>query len=336
MKFFRSSIALRLTIWFLLLSFLPLVVMAVFVRRNVNDSFEKAAILAQSSQASVNAAYLASADYDLAAFTRHLAHSQPAFGEHFVVDSDGTILFHPNTALVGGSLFDGYEAETVRTILGQESGGLIDKRADRIIGFSHFLGNRELVDIVAVEASTLFDATNQLTRVSSLQLAISLIIISFVGGLVIWFVVGSPLRELTRAAQELGRGNLSVELDATDMDDELAILASTIIETQTEIRSLVTGLESQVSELDHAYASLRESDDRFRTIFDSMNDAILVHNLESGAILDVNKKFFDMYGYNSDEIHGLTMKDLIANTDGYNFQNMLHVIRQVKDRKSVV
>ena len=59
MKFLPSSVALRLTIWFLLLSILPLGVTAVFVRRNVVDSFERLAMLAQQAQAEANVSWLA-------------------------------------------------------------------------------------------------------------------------------------------------------------------------------------------------------------------------------------------------------------------------------------
>ncbi|RZN33931.1 MAG: PAS domain S-box protein [Methanosarcinales archaeon] len=47
---------------------------------------------------------------------------------------------------------------------------------------------------------------------------------------------------------------------------------------------------------------LRASEARFRTIFDSINDAVLIHDIETGAILDINNTACDMYGYPREEL----------------------------------
>ena len=49
---------------------------------------------------------------------------------------------------------------------------------------------------------------------------------------------------------------------------------------------------------------LRESEDRFRTIFDSINDCVFIHDIDTGAILNVNNTTCDMYGYAREELHG--------------------------------
>ncbi|MEA3282725.1 MAG: PocR ligand-binding domain-containing protein [Euryarchaeota archaeon] len=49
--------------------------------------------------------------------------------------------------------------------------------------------------------------------------------------------------------------------------------------------------------------ALNESEDRFRTIFDSVNDAIFIHDIETGAILNVNNTACNMYGYTREEFH---------------------------------
>jgi len=47
--------------------------------------------------------------------------------------------------------------------------------------------------------------------------------------------------------------------------------------------------------------ALRASEERFFSIFNSVNDAIFIHDADSGAILDVNNKMCDMYGYTREE-----------------------------------
>jgi PAS domain S-box-containing protein len=58
--------------------------------------------------------------------------------------------------------------------------------------------------------------------------------------------------------------------------------------------------------------ALRHSEQRFRAIFDSVNDAIFVQDLTDGRILEVNQATCEMYGYTMDEIRHLTIEDLSA------------------------
>lgn len=329
MKPLSSSVAWRLTIWFLFLSILPMVVVAVFVRRNVLAALEQVAIVSQRNQAVMNASHLAELNDANDNPLEHIAHNQPDDGEHFLVDGQGLILFHANPARVGVSLAEFYSPESLQLIFGAESGGFVDEKSGYLVGFSRVPGS-DWVDVIAVESGVLSSEIGYLTRISSLQLALSLIVVAFAGGLVIWFLVGHPLRQLTWAAKELGRGNLDVELDAATMEDELGILAVAFNESRLKISTLVNGLEQQLKELASTSSSLRDSEARFRTIFDSINDAILVKDFSSDSILDVNSKFCEMFGYQPDDLRDLSVKNLLDSDGDYDYKNMRRMIRHVK------
>lgn len=49
-------------------------------------------------------------------------------------------------------------------------------------------------------------------------------------------------------------------------------------------------------------ALLRHSEERFHTIYDSLNDAIFIHDAETGRILDVNETACRLYGYGREEL----------------------------------
>lgn len=51
-----------------------------------------------------------------------------------------------------------------------------------------------------------------------------------------------------------------------------------------------------------ASARLQQSEDRFHTIYDSLNDAIFIHDAETGRILDVNETACSFYLYSKQEI----------------------------------
>jgi PAS domain S-box-containing protein len=65
--------------------------------------------------------------------------------------------------------------------------------------------------------------------------------------------------------------------------------------------------QDQIAERMVAEAALRESEQRFRTIFDSINDAIIVHDPSTGEILDVNRTMCVLYGYGREEALRLTI-----------------------------
>jgi PAS domain S-box-containing protein len=69
--------------------------------------------------------------------------------------------------------------------------------------------------------------------------------------------------------------------------------------------------------------ALRNSEQRFRAIFDSVNDAIFVQEFGDGRILDVNQKMCEMYGYTAEEACRLTIEDLSAGTAPYRKQDVI-------------
>ena len=54
-------------------------------------------------------------------------------------------------------------------------------------------------------------------------------------------------------------------------------------------------VESKTESLRTAVDALTASEERVRTIFDNVNDAIVIHDLDSGAILEVNRRMREMY-----------------------------------------
>lgn len=61
-----------------------------------------------------------------------------------------------------------------------------------------------------------------------------------------------------------------------------------------------------------AEKELRDSELHFRTLFDASGEAILIHELPSCAIIDINKTGCDMFGYSRQEIFQLKVGDLCS------------------------
>ena len=64
-----------------------------------------------------------------------------------------------------------------------------------------------------------------------------------------------------------------------------------------------------ITERKHTEEALRNSERNYREIFNAVNDAIFVHDAETGAILDVNDAMRRLYGFTYDETAGLHVSD---------------------------
>ncbi len=72
----------------------------------------------------------------------------------------------------------------------------------------------------------------------------------------------------------------------------------------------------------------QRSDERFRAIYNSINDAILILDSQTGTILDINEKTSEMFGYTLQEIAQLDILALSSATPPYAQENTLEWIKQ--------
>jgi PAS domain S-box-containing protein len=68
------------------------------------------------------------------------------------------------------------------------------------------------------------------------------------------------------------------------------------------------GTLRDITGLKRAEGELRESEQNYRSIFNAANDAIFVHDMETGRILDANVKTCEMFGYTQEEICNLDVE----------------------------
>lgn len=57
--------------------------------------------------------------------------------------------------------------------------------------------------------------------------------------------------------------------------------------------------------------NLRKSETKYRTLFESANDAILIFEPTDGVILEVNNKACELYGFNKSELIGINLHDVL-------------------------
>jgi len=70
---------------------------------------------------------------------------------------------------------------------------------------------------------------------------------------------------------------------------------------KNELGELVSGLNQRADKLREVILELENSEANYRAIFNSVNEAIFIHDLEKGSIIDVNDSMLEMYKMTKEE-----------------------------------
>ena len=142
------------------------------------------------------------------------------------------------------------------------------------------------VGTVSVYATPKFIAAE--LRRSAMSFAITVVLIDVLLVLCVYFVLH---RMVLRPVVEIERYALAVSSGGGELAKPLPSgSAAELVSLQSSIESMVALLDRRYVELQEEMVLRFESEERFRTIFDSVNDIIIIYDPESGAILDVNAK----------------------------------------------
>ena len=105
------------------------------------------------------------------------------------------------------------------------------------------------------------------------------------------YLYGRDITELFQAQGDLRRAK-----------DELEIR---VVERTAELSNANENLRNEIIERERIENELRESESRFRKIFENSNDAIFIIDPEQDEILDINSRAHTMLGYSREELLAL-------------------------------
>ncbi|MCX5812720.1 MAG: PAS domain S-box protein [Proteobacteria bacterium] len=142
-----------------------------------------------------------------------------------------------------------------------------------------------------------------------LPVAGSLLIVALIAGVVIWVLVERPLRQLTRAAEKMGRGDFNIELKHEYLIDELGTLGGVFNNMTQQLGGLVADLTQQVQELTTAQKALRLSEEKYRNIYENAVLGIF-RSTPKGRFIDVNPALAKIHGYASPEEMMMEIKNI--------------------------
>ncbi|MBN1592005.1 MAG: response regulator [Candidatus Coatesbacteria bacterium] len=151
-------------------------------------------------------------------------------------------------------------------------------------------------------------------------LMVLLVLVAGATTLILNRMVIRPIRVLQKAFESAGTGKLDTPDVKADSGDEIGQLARSFNAMKARLRDTLEMLAQEkgkleervnqrTSELRDAIESLRESELKFRTLYDSSSDAVML--LDEGGFFDCNSAALEMFGFaDSLEFRGKTPIDL--------------------------
>ncbi len=88
--------------------------------------------------------------------------------------------------------------------------------------------------------------------------------------------------------------------------------------------------------LEKRTCELKHSETTYREIFNAISDALFVHDIHTGDILDVNSSMCDMFGYSREEVSELCVGDLSSGMPPYTQKEAAELIKQAAAGESLV
>lgn len=105
-------------------------------------------------------------------------------------------------------------------------------------------------------------------------------------------------------------------------------------ELKRQVRRKTNDLQQELAARRKAEEASRHSEERFRAIFNAANDAVFIHDLKSGAILDVNEKMCEMFGMSREEALSSEVEDLSSGVPPFTQDDAIAWIRKAAAGKA--
>ncbi|GAB4536828.1 MAG: hypothetical protein Fur0020_05100 [Thermodesulfovibrionia bacterium] len=242
-----------------------------------------------------------SVDIHMAELFDKLVPKEMGDGYAYLISDDGLIMAHTDKTMIGKSI--------------KNNKGMTDDTVGVKSVYIH-LGLRGLHLVVARSMEELSSLGNRI-RLFNIIFSISTISVVI---LVVTLIVRNftkPLAQITDVMDEIRKGRFDVRMEVD-------------VKGKNELANLSSAFNSMALALKERELSLRESEARYRTLFEMDNDAIYLIDPETYRIVDCNKKAGELLGYRLDEIKQMDFKDIHAPDE---FDLVLQRLEEVKNSR---
>jgi len=191
----------------------------------------------------------------------------------------------------------------LKTVFGQDRGVVEATSPDGIAGYHVFaampsqLVPDEVVTILGISKHLLFAEADRRLTANLTGLGVAAIFAFLLGWIGSYLLVLRPVRTLARSSARLAAGEFSTRTGLSYHGDELGQLTHTF-------DKMAQALEQREGERQSADQALKASELRYRRLFETAQDGIVILNADTGKIDDVNPFLTDMLGYSREQLLG--------------------------------
>ncbi len=242
----------------------------------------------------------------------------------YLVDARGRVIFHSRADQIGA---DFSAQPAVRQVLDGQVGAIRTEDfdgADIVAGFAPVPGTPW--SLVTEESwSVLTSGSQGYQRFLILLLALGVAVP------ILFVVIGlrrimRPLEHLVGAAREVARGNFGQSINVTSRD-EIGQLAAEFNLMAAQLKESYQDLEQRVADRTE---ELRESEERFRALFEDSRDAIFISS--DGNVIAANQAALEMFGFTREEANGSVVSDRYADpADQGRFRKAIEAAGSITD-----
>ena len=126
--------------------------------------------------------------------------------------------------------------------------------------------------------------------------------------------ISAPILSLAKTARAVSDyGNFSIRASKLSGD---------------ELGELTDAFNRMLGEIQAQEQALKASETNYREIFDKANDAIYIHDVETGRILDVNQRTCDLFGYAREDFIQGDPRQFMTGNPGYTLEEALRWMKK--------
>ena len=124
------------------------------------------------------------------------------------------------------------------------------------------------------------------------------------------FVITDRLSKISNHFSDVEKQGDGLKIGGIEItgEDEIAGLAKNFNKLAERLNNTYTKLDVEIEDREQAQNALRESEEKYRKLFEVESDALALMDVETGNMLDANIAFINLYGYTKEEI--LCMKNI--------------------------
>jgi len=238
---FKNTIATKLTVLFLLLSLVPIGILIVFVRGDIEQQFLNTTtqnVYEQTKLVGVEVSLASDIDSVKTLFIQNYTKKF----ESFLVDINRINIVYFGEQKKFDAVYNKIPAEITHQISAKSEGVFVDANKNWAIAF-YKIPEKNFTLITVTDLSETFLSLAQTERKAVIQVGAALIVAAFVSGLFI-FLIMHPIKDLVKLTEKVRSGNFDVRIEPSNFEGEM--------------QTLVIGFNQMVKDLKKAKNFLEE------------------------------------------------------------------------------